>query len=129
MTLDEIKQNSKTISQQTEQPRGYRSPDVIELDEQRTKLANKLPETAGTIAGRELRPGDKVPCRDGDIAAGVCKTGQTAKDVEIIRDGKAALLNVEANFAKSIRESIEEYKAKPFPPKPTANSAPSPAHF
>lgn len=44
------------------------------------KLAETLPEKPGIIAGRELRPGDKVPCRQGDIVAGVCKTGQTAKE-------------------------------------------------
>lgn len=59
---------------------GNRPGDIIARQK---KLAETLPEKPGIIASKELRPGDKVPCRTGDIIAGVCKAGQTARDAEI----------------------------------------------
>lgn len=73
----------------------------------RKKRAGDLvPEREGVIIGRELRDGDKVPCREGDIIAGVCRKGETQREMYLRMEFDRTLNRV-------ITQMIESYHLDP----------------
>lgn len=79
---------------------GHRPGDEAARQKRLAELA--LPEKPGIIAGRELRPGDKVACRLGDIIAGVCNKGQTAREADIQREARVITQEIRATMQREM---------------------------
>jgi hypothetical protein len=125
--LDEIIKDIESIvgkSQPYEMPiYGNRAGDNAA---RQPKLGNALPGKPGVSAGNDQRVGDQVPCRDGDIIAGVCKTGQTARDVEMARQADISMKFMMASMNAMRENATKQLCLAIQASKPSTELAPCP---